>query len=90
LAVAVGMNEEKETGEMLELIDEVIRELDDDYVRLGKKIYEIKHEYERTGPDEVPEIRKELLISVRYIAKRVELEVEELIGLLSSVEGKKT
>jgi len=83
------MNEKKETEEVLELIDEIIRELSDDYVRLGKTIYEIKHEYGRAGPDEVPEISKELLISVRYIAKRVELEVEELIDLLSLVEGKK-
>jgi len=83
------MNEEKETEEVLELIDEIIRELEDDYVRLGKTIYEIKREYERAGPNGVPKIRKELLISVRYIAKRVELEVEELIELLTSNGDKK-
>ena len=84
------MNEEKGTEEVLELIDEIIRELGDDYVRLGKKIYEIKREYERAGPNEVPKIRKELLISVRYIAKRVELEVEELTELLSLNGDKKS
>ena len=83
------MNEEKGTEEVLELIDEIIHELDNDYVRLGKTIYEIKREYERAEPDEVPEIRKELLISVRYIAKRVVLEVEELIELLTSNGDKK-
>lgn len=84
------MNGEKGTGEMLELIDEVIHELDDDYIRLGKKIYEIKREYERVEPNKVPEISEELLISARYIAKRVELEVEGLIELLSSNGDKKT
>jgi hypothetical protein len=85
-----GMSEGKWTKEMLRSIGEVINKLDNDCIDLRNKILEIEHEYQRARPDKIPEISKELLISVRYTAKRVELEAEELIELLTLNGGKKT
>jgi hypothetical protein len=74
---------EERVVEILQLIDDVIYTLENDGIELYDKIEKIKREYERSGYYEVPEINKGLLISARYIAGKIVLEVEELMKLLS-------
>lgn len=74
---------EERAVEILQLIDNVIYTLENDGIELNDKIEKIRREYERSGYYEVPEINKGLLISARYIAEKIVIEVEELMKLLS-------
>lgn len=77
------MEAEERAVERLRLIDGVVYKLDKDIDDLCDMFRKIKNEYEDARPGEAPEIDKGLLLGSLYTAKRVVLEIEELIKLLA-------